>query len=380
MKTLVFGAIFLSVFSLLNLYIVKRFVNKLHVKPSYKRYFKLFLFINLIGVVGYMYVRYNPGMPNWMFLLFTLPIGIVFLTFSTAVIYDIKHLVLVKTPMSENRREFLKKGLDYVALTAVVGVSGRAVYEAKNIELERVNIKIRNLQQPYSIVQLSDIHIGGIIEQQFIKEVVARVNALKPDLVVITGDLVDIELNYAMPALDELKKLSSTYGSYFIVGNHEYHHELEAVISTVNSLGIKVLENENTYIGEEEKGFNLAGVYDYFGYAVEHHKPDLSRALKGREDSDPTLLLAHQPVFIEEVTADVDLVLSGHTHGGQLYPFRALVKIAQPYLAGLYQHNDTTQIYVNRGTGFWGPPMRLGVSSEITYITLSNKLEMESDA
>ena len=371
MKLSIFIAIFLTVFALLNLYIVKRFINKLHINKKFKMYIKLFLLINYIGVIGYMYARYNPDISNWLFLLLSLPMGIVFLIFSTAVIYDISHTVITKSPMSNKRREFFKKGLDYASVAVALGISGRAMYEAKFIELEKVDVKINNLKQDYSIVQLSDVHIGGLIDQKFIRDIVKRVNVLNPDIVVITGDLVDIALEYAKPALAELKNLRSKYGIYFIVGNHEYLHGIDDIIETVNSMGIKTLENENVYIGEKGKGFNLAGVYDYVGYRMNHHKPDLEFALENKDDNSPTILLAHQPKFIEEVQENIALVLSGHTHGGQLYPFRILVKMVQPYLAGLYAHNKKTQIYVNKGTGFWGPPMRLGASSEITYITVS---------
>jgi len=371
-KLSVFVAIFLIVFALLNLYIVKRFINKLHINKKYKRYFKLFLLINYIGVIGYMYARYNPEMANWLYFLLSLPMGVVFLIFSTAIIYDISHTIINKSPISNKRREFFKKGLDYASVAVALGISGRAIYEAKFIELEIVDVKIKDLKTPYSIVQISDVHIGGLIDQKFIRNIVKKVNVLTPDIVVITGDLVDIALDYAKPALEELKNLQTKYGTYFIVGNHEYLHGIDEIIKTVNSMGIKTLENENVYIGEKGKGFNLAGVYDYMGYRSEHHEPDLELALKKVDKDSPTVLLAHQPVFIEEVGDDVDLVLSGHTHGGQLYPFRVLVKMVQPYLAGLYQHSKDTQIYVNKGTGFWGPPMRLGASSEITYITIES--------
>ncbi|CAA6813009.1 MAG: Metallophosphoesterase [uncultured Sulfurovum sp.] len=371
MKLLIFGLIFSTVMYLLNLYIIKRFINKLHIEEKYKRYFKIFLIVNFVGILGYLYGRYNPDIPNWLFLLLSLPIGIIFLTFSTAVIYDVLQLFLNKAPIEENRRAFLKKGLDYFSVATAVGLSGRAMYEATHIVIEQVEVKLKNLKQPYSIVQLSDVHIGGIIDQVSIKDMVEKTNALKPDLVVITGDLVDIALKYAIPALNELKGLKSKYGTYFIVGNHEYLHQIEDILVAVKSLGIRVLENENVYIGEQGKGFNLAGVYDHMGYRFEHHEPNLEKALLDCDKNSPTVLLAHQPLFIKEVKEGVDLVLSGHTHGGQLYPFKALVKIVQPYLAGLYQHNEQTQIYVNRGTGFWGPPMRLGSSSEITYMRIS---------
>lgn len=370
MSFLIFATLFLSVFALLNLYIVKRFVNKLDIKQNYKKLFKIFLFFNFIGVAGYMLARYNPSVSNWLFFLLSLPIGVVFLIFCTAVIYDISRILADKIPMDDRRRSFFKRSLDLSSLAFAGALSGKAIYEARHIEIENVDIKLQGLKNNYKVVQLSDIHIGGLIDEKFMADLVERVNNLNPDIVVITGDLVDIKLEYAKPALNELKGLKSTYGTYFIVGNHEYFHGIGDIINSVNALGIKVLENENIYIGEKGKGFNLAGVYDVMGNRTGHYKPDLQKALKNKADS-PTVLLAHQPRFMNEIESEVDLVLSGHTHGGQLYPFRVFVKLVQPYLAGLYRHNDKVQVYVNKGTGFWGPPMRLGASAEITNITLS---------
>ncbi len=370
MRFIIFATIFLTVFALLNIYINRRLINKLDIKENSKKYFKYFLIFNFLGIVGYMFARYNPSIPNWLYFILSLPIGILFLLFCTAVIYDISLYLTSKLPVSKKRRNFLKKSLDISSVALAVGLTSRSIYEATTIELEKVDIKLKNLKQSYSIVQLSDIHIGGLIDKKFIAKMVTRVNDLSPDIVVITGDLVDIALKYAISALDELKNLDTKYGVYFIVGNHEYLHGIDDIINKVKSLNIKVLENENIYIGEENIGFNLAGVYDVMGQRVGHHKPDLNKALANKKDDAPTILLAHQPRYIYEVDG-VDLMLSGHTHGGQLYPFRLLVKIVQPYLQGLYKHNEDLQIYVNKGTGFWGPPMRLGASSEITFITIS---------
>ncbi len=314
--------------------------------------------------------RYYIDFPNWLYFLVSLPIGILFLLFCTAIIYDISCVFLHHSPISQKRRNFFKRSLDISSFVVATSLSARSIYEAKHVNLERVNIKIKNLKKPYKIVQLSDIHIGGLIDKEFVKNIVNRVNILDPDLVVITGDLVDINIKHAQTTLDELKSLNSKYGTFFIVGNHEYFHNITEIIKVVKALGIRVLENENVYIGNENEGFNLAGVYDIFGYKVKTHIPDINKALKHLKDS-PTILLAHQPRYIEEVNDSVDLILSGHTHGGQLYPFKFLVKIIQPYISGLHQHNKELQIYVNKGTGFWGPPMRLGASSEITLINLS---------
>lgn len=369
MNPSLFFIAFLGVFILLNMYISKRLIKKLDIKERTKRYLRIFLVINFFGIIGYMLGRYYVDIPNWLYFLFSLPIGILFLLFCTAIIYDISRVLLSKVPISESRRSFFKRSLDISSFIVASSLSARAIYEAKFLKLETVAITIKGLKKEYKIVQLSDIHIGGLIDATFIKSMVQRVNALTPDLVVITGDLVDIDISKAEAPLGELEALKSTYGTYFIVGNHEYFHGIEKIINKVNSLGIKVLENENVYIGEDNRGFNLAGVYDIFGYRANHHLPDLYKALQNKKNS-PTVLLAHQPRYIEEVGLGVDLILSGHTHGGQLYPFKFLVKLAQPYISGLHQHTKELQIYVNKGTGFWGPPMRLGATSEITEITL----------
>ena len=370
MNPILFFVAFFGIFILLNMYISKRLIHKLDIDKKTKTIFRIFLVVNFFGIIGYILGRYYIDFPNWLYFLFSLPIGILFLLFCTAIIYDISRVVLSKVPLSDSRRKFFKKSLDISSLAIATSLSARAIYEARTIKLQKIKIKIKNLKQPYKIVQLSDIHIGGLVNAKFINDIVTRINTIKPDLVVITGDLVDIDVQKAENILDEFKALKSKYGTYFIVGNHEYFHNIEKIISKVKSLGIRVLENENVYIGQRKNGFNLAGVYDVFGYRVKSHMPDLYKALDGKKKDSPAVLLAHQPRYIDEVKHGVDLMLSGHTHGGQLYPFRFLVKLQQPYVSGLHQHNKDLQIYVNKGTGFWGPPMRLGASSEITEIII----------
>ena len=369
MNYLLFFTAFISVFVLLNIYISKRLIAKLDISDKLKRYLRIFLLINLVGILCYMLARYYVNTPSWLYFLFSVPIGVLFLLFWSAVVYDISRVLLSFAPISESRRKFFKKSLDISSLVVASTLSIRALYEAKFIKIEKVEIAIKNLQESYKIVQLSDIHIGGLIDEKFIEDIVQKANALKPDIVVITGDLIDVDVLGAKGALGELAKLSSKYGTYFIVGNHEYFHGIEKIIAAVKSLGITVLENENVYIGEEGRGFNLAGVYDMMGYRTKTYMPDLNKALDGKKES-PTILLAHQPLFVHEVYNGVDLMLSGHTHGGQLFPFRFLVKLQQPYVSGLHKHNENLQVYVNRGTGFWGPPMRLGASSEITEMVI----------
>ena len=149
--------------------------------------------------------RYYPLVPNWLYLLLSLPIGVIFLTFIITLLHEIISFGFSKTSFKKNRREFFKKGLDIGAISVVIATNAKAIDNARDIELEVVDVKINNLTQPYSIVQLSDIHIGGLIDKEFINSLVKKVNILNPDVIVITGDLVDTKLAFAKAALDELK-------------------------------------------------------------------------------------------------------------------------------------------------------------------------------
>jgi len=372
MNFIIFISVFVLLFTFQTYIIKKRLINKLDFRPRSKKYLSLLLYTTFCGVLLYPIARYIPIVPNWVYFLLSLPIGIIFLTFIITIFHEIISFGFNKTTFTSNRRNFLKKSLDIGAITLVTATNAKAMNNAKHIELEKVDVKIKNLKKSYSIVQLSDIHIGGLIDKEFIKNLVTRVNSLKADVIVITGDLVDTKLEYAKPALDELKNLKSKYGTFFIIGNHEYFHGVESIIYTVSSLGIKVLENENVYIGDKGEGLYLCGVYDRFGARYGSYEPNIYEALENTQE-EPTVLLAHQPKYIEEIesTKGIDLILCGHTHGGQIFPFNYLVKLQQPYVRGLHTHNETTQVYVNKGTGFWGPPMRLGASSEITLLQLS---------
>ncbi len=375
MNPILFFLAFIGIFMLLGMYISKRLIKKLEIESKYRYYLHIFLIFNLLGIIGYFLCHYYIAFPNWLNFFFSVPIGVLFLLFFTAILYDISRIILRFTPISQKRRDFFKRSLDISSLVVSSSLSARAIYEARYVKLKKITVKIKKLSKPYKIVQLSDTHIGGIIDREFIYDIVKRVNALNPDIVVITGDLIDIDIAQAKDTLDELKKLNSKYGTFFVVGNHEYFHNIQKIITKVKSLGIRVLENENVYIGKEGEGFNLAGVYDLFGYRMMTHIPEIDKALQGLKES-PTILLAHQPRYIYEVTKSVDLMLSGHTHGGQLYPFKFLVKLQQPYISGLHRHNKELQIYISKGTGFWGPPMRLGASSEITDITIEPDVDI----
>ena len=255
-----------------------------------------------------------------------------------------------------------------------LGASGFATRAALRGPLDaRVEIALARWPHAldgFRIVQISDLHIGPILGRAFAEKLVERCNALQPDLLAVTGDLVDGATRHLVPEVEPLAGLRAAHGVYFVTGNHDHYSGARSWVNEVEKLGLRVLRNERVAIETNGAVFDLAGVDDHQGSFEEGWREDLPRALDGRDPARPLVLLAHDPrTFKRARRMGVDLQLSGHTHGGQIWPFRYLVRLATRWVAGLYREGDAT-IYVSRGTGFWGPPMRLFAPAEITEITL----------
>jgi predicted MPP superfamily phosphohydrolase len=235
------------------------------------------------------------------------------------------------------------------------------LHVARGPLVRRVRVPLANLPvASYTIVQLTDVHIGPTIGREFAEQMVRRVNALKPDLIVITGDLIDGRLSELRPHIEPLRHLRARDGVFCVTGNHEYYWNADAWLVHIRSLGIRVLRNEHVTLDN----LVLAGVDD--SSAAE----DVPAAVAGRDPLRPLVLLAHHPRTIARSRmAGVDLQLSGHTHGGQLLPLGYLARIFDPKVSGLARFG-ATWLYVSQGTGFWGPPLRVGTTCEISAITL----------
>jgi uncharacterized protein len=244
-------------------------------------------------------------------------------------------------------------------------ITARGAHEIVDVDV--VLAKLPKALDGFSIVQLSDLHVGMTIDREFVQRVVDQANALKPDLVVLTGDLVDGKVEDLRDEAAPLANLRSKHGTYAVTGNHEYYSGVDPWIAALTAMGIKYLRNERVAID----GFDLAGVDDQSASGYKGHGEDLQAALGGRDTSRPVVLLAHQPRQVRRASKfGVDLQLSGHTHGGQIWPWHYLVKLQQGgLLAGRYQFDDT-QLYVTRGCGYWGPPVRLLAPLEITRVIL----------
>jgi len=223
----------------------------------------------------------------------------------------------------------------------------------------------------FRIVQLSDIHIGPIRGREFSRHLTERVNASCPDLIAVTGDLVDGSVSRLADEVAPFAALRAAHGVFFVTGNHDHYSGAARWCDVVRGLGIRVLRNERTTVEVAGASFELAGVDDHrSGFETGRGGEDLDAALAGISGERPVVLLAHDPsTFKRACGMGIDLQISGHTHGGQIWPFGYFVRLAVPFVAGLYRRGSA-QLYVSRGTGFWGPPMRLFSPAEITEIRL----------
>ncbi|MES2635493.1 MAG: metallophosphoesterase [Pseudomonadota bacterium] len=224
----------------------------------------------------------------------------------------------------------------------------------------------------FTIVQISDIHIGPTIRGKHLDRIVDAVNSQQADVVAITGDLVDGSVPELQDHVAPLGRLQSRAGSYFVTGNHEYYSGVLPWMAELRRLGINVLHNEHVVIERSGAKLVLAGVTDFSaGHFDESHRSDPRASLaRAPDDAAVKILLAHQPRSAPAAAeAGFDLQLSGHTHGGQFWPWNHFVRFQQPFTAGLHRL-DELQVYVSRGTGYWGPPKRFGAPSEITTLRL----------
>jgi predicted MPP superfamily phosphohydrolase len=223
----------------------------------------------------------------------------------------------------------------------------------------------------FTIAQISDIHVGSTIKRKFVEAIVQRVNGLKADMVAITGDLVDGSVQDLALDTEPLARLESRHGTYFVTGNHEYYSGVHAWIRELRRLGARVLINEHVVLDHDGAKLVVAGVTDFSAQHFDpSHKTDPHGAAQGVPADAMKVLLAHQPRSAAlAAEAGYQLQLSGHTHGGQFWPWNFFVRLQQPFTAGLNRFGRMW-IYISRGTGYWGPPMRFGIPSEITRIRL----------
>ncbi|MFF9374224.1 metallophosphoesterase [Streptomyces griseoluteus] len=271
-----------------------------------------------------------------------------------------------------SRRVFVSRVAGGTAAAVALGTTGWGTSGVlRGPRVKRLKVPLARLPRSahgFRIAVVSDIHLGPVLGRDFARTVVGTINSTQPDMIAVVGDLVDGSVKNLGPAAAPLAGLESRLGTYFVTGNHEYFSGAAQWLDEVRTLGMRPLENART----ELPYFDLAGVNDLQGES-EGHGPDFRKALGDRDPSRACVLMAHQPVQIHQaVHYSVDLQLSGHTHGGQLWPGNLVAEAANPTVAGLDRYGDT-QLYVSRGAGAWGPPTRVWAPSDITVIELASR-------
>jgi predicted MPP superfamily phosphohydrolase len=259
-----------------------------------------------------------------------------------------------------------------LGLTPLITFAGYLMAR-RTAAVKRVSVPVRDLPAAlhgFTIAQISDIHVGPTIKRPFVEKIVARVNRLDADMVAITGDLVDGSVGELAWHTQPLADLTSRHGTYVVTGNHEYYSGVHHWIRELRRLGTRVLLNEHVVLQHDGAAITVAGVTDYSAHHFDpEHRSDPHRALSGAPEG-VKVLLAHQPRSAAHAEqAGFHVQLSGHTHGGQFWPWNLFVRLQQPFTAGL-NRLGRMWVYINRGTGYWGPPMRFGIPSEITLIRL----------
>lgn len=384
-RLFVFLAIITTVMLLVHLYVWKRVVKDARLPRRWHRGLTIALFALAATIpLSFLLVRDTPRefarALSWVTYTW---LGLVFYLFVYSLAGEFVRLgarlwglfgspgLFGKAPRDPDRRAFLGRMLAGGAGAAAVLTGAAGIVHANHLRVRTIEVPLKKLPPEadgFVIAQISDLHVGPLIGRGYVERVVNEINALSPGLVAITGDLVDGSVEELGEHAAALAGLKATHGVYFVTGNHEYYSGPDPWIAWLKTIGIRTLRNERVDVGGL---FELAGTDDHKARGMAPgHGEDVEKALSGRDPSKAVVLLAHQPkTFREALVHGVDLQLSGHVHGGQMAPFNWLVHLEQPYLDGLHREGDSW-IYVSPGTGFWGPPMRVGTTSEITRVVL----------
>jgi predicted MPP superfamily phosphohydrolase len=264
----------------------------------------------------------------------------------------------------------------YLSLFGVSGaLAGLGLLEVvRGPKIKKTLLAVENLPpslQGLKIAQISDLHVGLTIRKGYVEEVVRLMNETNPDFIFLTGDITDAPINSIAEHLKPLSNLKSKYGTFYITGNHEYYWDIESIIEAMKALGFTLLLNENRTLKIGDSKILIAGITDPAGeHGLPGHAPSMSRSIAALDETAFKILLAHRPdACVEAEALGFDLQFSGHTHAGQFFPFSLLIGLAHKYTKGLYRHGRMW-VYVNPGTGYWGPADRLGIRAEISLVTL----------
>ncbi|MCX7943185.1 MAG: metallophosphoesterase [Deltaproteobacteria bacterium] len=318
--------------------------------------------LNLISIF-FTYTGYM-----WMGIITILVIILLFL--------DTIHIIVMKllTLYDVRKYQSIDKYLFLIALSASLLATAIGFFEAKNIKVNNIRLESNNLpkQKPLlRIVQISDLHISQTLGSEFVSKVVEKIKNIQYDILVITGDTIDIDPRKNKKIVNALSSLSAPLGKYGVTGNHEFYTGIEISLDFYRMCGIRLLRGEKLELID---GIVLVGVDDDNGERFSNYSDISEEDLITTSDKMKyVILLKHKPFVNDKIKDKVDIQLSGHVHGGQFFPFSLIVGQLYKYFQGLYKISERMYLYVSRGTGYWGPPIRFMTPPEITVIEIKRK-------
>jgi predicted MPP superfamily phosphohydrolase len=380
LRWIIFVSIMTAVLSLMVWYIGRQLIARSDWMASHRGvvWFALFLFVAL-QILGPMLYRTlpTPGTIHFVFQWITyITLGVFACMFFYALVGDVFARVL-KWILSDSDGIVIERRSFLGAMIATAASAGIGVAQAiQGPKVEEIDVPIQDLPKDlegFRIAQISDLHLGPTINRKYCENVVAITNSLNADLIALTGDFVDGTPEGLRDATEPLSRLKSKHGSYFITGNHEYYWGAKIWSEEFRRLGAKVLENSHDLLKIGESTLAVCGITDKSGgQFFPDHQSDPAKACARVPSGAVKLLLAHHPgSYADARNLGYVLQISGHTHAGQFFPWSLFVPLAHKYYRGLNLDPSGMWVYVNKGTGYWGPPMRFAVPSEISLIRLT---------
>ena len=385
---MIFMLVAMTVLAIVYGYMGRRVVGSLPLSVGWKRLLRIYLFLCWVCSPVPIVLRFqgvDMGATDWLSWFVYLNMGVASLVFACFIVLDmtlalmafLRRLLTARPPaLNDSRRQFIANSMNIGVLGLAGAASGFGVAEALGeITVKHVAYPIENLPkglESLRIVQFTDLHVGPTIKRAYVERVVETIQGLNPDIIVMTGDMVDGLVEHLKHDVAPLGELKATYGKFFITGNHEYYSGAPEWVGEMRRLGYRTLLNEHELIEHAGGRLLLAGVTDYKAHQyIPEHRSSPKKAMEGAPNADVKLLLAHQPrSLFAAAEAGFDIQISGHTHGGQYYPWVYFAAVANPYIKGLHRHDDKMWVYVSSGTGYWGPPVRIGTEPEVTLHTL----------
>ncbi|EAW0605576.1 metallophosphoesterase [Campylobacter lari] len=376
MRVFVFFTLLVLFFALANWYIYKRFLSRVDfLKPYEKFVLALVLIVFACELIFFVNMRGDFLHEKLYYILAIFPTITCFFLFF-GVVFEIGSWIFFNENKKEQifslqRRKFLKSIFDsWLIILSVSMVFKGFVNAISAPKVNEVDIKIKNLKEDLNIALLSDVHLGKNLGEDFLKTLIDEVNALNADIIIIAGDLIDADIA-SMTYINLLENFKSKYGTYFVYGNHEYYNDINAISKKLKTLkNFKVLEDESIDFGD----FTLSGTLDLAAKRLGFKESNIEKIKTQINQEKVNILITHQPKYVK--TYDVsgfDLILSGHTHAGQIFPFSLLVYLEQGFVYGLYKLSKDSLLYVSSGAGFWGPAVRFLAPSEIALIRLKGE-------